>query len=170
MPVEYQVPISLVRKLRRFLQDYAEANELIDGEESPDTFLAEMLVDAVNKYNVIEPAGPGLDIDIQSIPAVVVQLIVDEAAARVLTSVSIRMQRNMLDVVDGNVRKMINDKWQFYRETIVRLRGGTAGDGTNQLIKEKKIAQNCDLAWGAVRSELWDGYRTGGTGYISVIV
>ena len=41
---EYQVPVGLVKKLRRFLQDYKEANELIQGEESPDTFLAEMLV------------------------------------------------------------------------------------------------------------------------------
>jgi hypothetical protein len=166
---EYQVPISLVRKLRRFLQDYKEANELIQGEESPDTFLAEMLVDAVNKYNLIEPSGPGLDIAIGSLDAPTALLVIDEAAARTLTSVSIRMQRNMLDVTDGNTRKMINDKWQFYNTTIARLRGGDAGNGFDKLVKERKISLNCDLAWSTTPSELWDGYRLGGTGYISVI-
>ena len=166
---EYQVPVSLVRKLRRFLQDYKEANELIQGEESPDTFLAEMLVDAVHKYNLIEPSGPGLDIAIGSLDGPSALLVIDEAAARTLTSVSIRMQQNMLDVTDGNVRKMINDKWQFYNTTIARLRGGDAGNGFDKLVKERKITQNCDLAWGAIPSELWDGYRIGGTGFISVI-
>ncbi len=167
---EYQVPVSLVRKLRRFLQDYKEANELILGEESPDTFLAEMLVDAVNKYNIIEPSGPGLDIVIGSLDPQAALLVVDEAAARTLTSVSIRMQRNMLDVTDGNTRKMINDKWQFYNTTIARLRGGDAGNGFDKLAKERKISRNCDLAWSTTPSELWDGYRLGGTGFISVIV
>jgi len=166
---EYQVPVSLVRKLRRFLQDYKEANELIQSEESPDTFLAEMLVDAVNRYNIIEPSGPGLDISINSLDGPTALLVIDEAAARTLTSVSIRMQRNMLDVTDGNTRKMINDKWQFYNTTIARLRGGDAGNGFDKLVKERKISQNCDLAWSATPSELWDGYRLGGTGYISVI-
>jgi hypothetical protein len=167
---EYQVPVSLVRKLRRFLQDYKEANELIQGEESPDTFLAEMLVDAVNRYNVIQPNGPGLDIAIGSLDPQEALLVIDEAAARTLTSVSIRMQRNMLDVTDGNTRKMINDKWQFYNTTIARLRGGDAGNGFDKLVKERKINKNCDLAWSTTPSELWDGYRTGGTGFISVIV
>jgi hypothetical protein len=167
---EYKVPMSLVRKLRRFLQDYKEANELIQAEESPDTFLAEMLVDAVHRYNLIEPSGPGLDIAIDSLTGPEALLVIDEAAARTLTSVSIRMQRNMLDVTDGNTRKMINDKWQFYNTTIARLRGGDAGNGFDKLVKELKINRNCDLAWGVVPSELWDGYRVGGTGYISVIV
>lgn len=166
----YQVPVSLVRKLRRFLQDYKEANELIQGEESPDTFLAEMLVDAVNRYNIIEPSGPGLDVIIGSLDPQAALLVVDEAAARTLTSVSIRMQRNMLDVTDGNTRKMINDKWQFYNTTIARLRGGDAGNGFDKLVKERKINRNCDLAWSTTPSELWDGYRLGGTGFISVIV
>ncbi len=166
---QYQVPVSLVRKLRRFLQDYKEANELIQGEESPDTFLAEMLVDAVNRYNLIEPSGPGLDIAIGNLDAPSALLVIDEGAARTLTSVSIRMQRNMLDVTDGNTRKMINDKWQFYNTTIARLRGGDAGNGFDKLVKERKITQNCDLAWSTTPSELWDGYRLGGTGFISVI-
>jgi hypothetical protein len=80
------------------------------------------------------------------------------------------MQRNMLDVTDGNTRKMINDKWQFYNTTIARLRGGDAGNGFDKLAKERKINKNCDLAWSTNPSELWDGYRTGGTGFISVIV
>jgi len=166
---EYRVPISLVRKLRRFLQDYKEANEIIEGEESPDTFLAEMLVDAMHLYNLMEPSGPGLDISINSLDGQSALLLVNEAAARTLTSVSIRMQRNMLDVTDGNVRKMINDKWQFYNTTIARLRGGDAGNGFDKLVKERKISQNCDLAWSTTPSELWDGYRVGGGGYISVI-
>lgn len=170
MPIEFKVPIILVRKLRRFLQDFAEANELIEGEESPDTFLAEMLVDTVNRYNLMEPSGPGLDIHIEALPPTKVPILVDEAAARVLTSVSIRMQRNMLDVTDGNIRKMINDKWQFYQNTISRLRNGDAGNGFDKMAKEAKIAENCHLAWGTVRSELWDGYRAGGTGYISVMM
>lgn len=167
---EYKVPVSLVRKLRRFLQDYKEANELIQSEESPDTFLAEMIVDAVNRYNIIEPSGPGLDLEVSSLAPQDALLVIDEAAARTLTSVSIRMQRNMLDVTDGNTRKMINDKWQFYNTTIARLRGGDAGNGFDKLVKERKLNKNCDLAWSTTPSELWDGYRLGGTGYISVIV
>ena len=168
---EYQVPVPLVRKLRRFLQDYSEFNELISGEESPDTFLAEMLVDAMNAYNAITPLGPGLDIpNLNGMDGPTTKIIIDEATARTLTSVSIRMQRNMIDVADGNTRKMINDKWQFYNQTISRLRGGDAGNGFDKLAKEHKIAKNCDLAWSTTPSELWDGYRLGGTGFVSVIV
>jgi len=163
MPQKFEVPKYLVDKLRRFLQDYAEANELIDSQESRDIFLAEMLVDAINKYNLIEPAGPSLNIAFESIAPEEGLLLIDEAAARVLTSVSIRMQRNMIEYVDGNIRQQINDKWQFYNTTIVRLRGGDAGNGFDKLVKERKVKRNCDAAWGSVHSELWDGWRYGDT-------
>ena len=163
MPQKFEVPKYLVDKLRRFLQDYAEANELLDEKESKDIFLAEMLVDALNKYNIMEPAGPYLNITIGGLSSEEALLLIDEAAARVLTSVSIRMQRNMLEYVDGNVRQQINDKWQFYNQTIVRLRGGDAGNGFDKLVKEHKISKNCDAAWGYTHTELYSGYRDGGT-------
>lgn len=170
MPQRFQVPKYLVEKLRRFLHDYKEANELIDEQESKDVFLAEMLADALVRYNTIEPAGPGLSIAFGSMAAEESLLLIDEAAARVLTSVSIRMQRNMLEYVDGNIRQQINDKWQFYNHTIARLRGGDAGNGFDKLAKERKIHRNCDAAWGPVHSEFFDGYRYGGTGYVTVVI
>jgi len=172
MPQRFQVPKYLVDKLRRFLQDYEEANELIDEKESPDIFLAEMLADALVTYNTIEPSGPGLSIVFETLSPESGLLIVNEAAARVLTSVSIRMQRNMLEYVDGNVRLQINDKWQFYNNTIQRLRGGDAGTGLGfaQMVKERKLKQNCDQAWGIVHSEFFDGYRYGGEGYVTVVM
>lgn len=148
------------------MQDFTEVNELIDSKESKDIFLAEMLVDAVSRYNLIEPSGPNLNINISGLSAEEGLLIVDEAAARTLTSVSIRMQRNMLEYVDGNVRQQINDKWQFYNQTIARLRGGDAGNGFDKLVKERKIHKNCDNAWGVSHTELYDGYRDGG--YVTV--
>lgn len=163
MPRRFEVPKYLVDKLRRFLQDYAEANELIDSQESSDIFLAETLVDAINKYNLIEPAGPSLNITFESIAPEEGLLLIDEAAARVLTSVSIRMQRNMIEYVDGNIRQQINDKWQYYNQTITRLRVGDAGNGFDKLVKERKVKRNCDAAWGAVHSEMWDGWRYGDT-------
>jgi len=166
MAQRFQVPKYLVDKLRRFLQDYAEANELLDEKESKDIFLAEMLVDALSRYNLIEPSGPNLNITLEGATSEEALLLVDEAAARVLTSVSIRMQRNMLEYVDGNIRQQINDKWQFYNTTIARLRGGDAGNGFDKLVKERKIKKNCDNAWGFVHTELYDGYRDGG--YVTV--
>jgi hypothetical protein len=171
MAREYRVPISMVKKLRRFMQDFPEANELVDGEESPDTFLAEMLVDAMNRYNLIEPSSPTINIEsIENVGPEVELLLVDEAAARILTSVSIRMQRNMIDVTDGNIRKLINDKWQYYNQSIARLRGGDAGNGFDKLVKERKVRENCDGAWGYIPSELYDGMRVPSSGFISVIM
>jgi hypothetical protein len=167
---EYRVPVPLVKKLRRFLQDYAEANELVEGEESPDQFLAEMLVDAMNRFNLIEPAGPSMDIEsLSAMNGKQTVLVVDEAAARVLTSVSIRMQRNMINITDGNTMKEYNAQWQFYQSSISRLRGGDAGNGFDKMVKELKIHLNCEGAWGEAASELYDGYRYGGTGYITVL-
>lgn len=167
---EYRVPVPLVKKLRRFIQDFAEANELVEGEESPDQFLAEMLVDAMQKFNLIEPSGPTMDIvSLEAMDGRQTVLIVDEAAARVLTSVSIRMQRNMINITDGNTMKEYNAQWQFYQSSIARLRGGDAGNGFDKLAKDLKVHLNCDGAWGEAPSELYDGYRSGGTGFITVL-
>ena len=161
MPQRFHVPTYMVKKLRRFLQDFPEANELIDAEESTSIFLAEMLVDALSKYNLIEPTGPSMNITFETMASEEGLLLIDEAAARVLTSVSIRMQRNMLEYVDGNIRQQINDKWQYYNTTINRLRGGDAGQGFDRLVKERKIHKNCDAAWGQIHTELFDGRRYG---------
>ena len=168
MPQRFRVPKYLVDKLRRFLQDYKEANELIDEKESKDVFLAEMLVDALNKYNAIQPSGPSVNIAFENMTSEDALLLIDEGAARVLTSVSIRMQRNMLEYVDGNIRQQINDKWQFYSQTIARLRGGDAGNGFDKLVAGLKINKNCDACWGFTHTELFDGYRYGG--YVTIVL
>ena len=55
-----RIPVPMIKRLRRFLHDYPNINEILRKERFSDTFLADMIMDAVVEYNGVEPAGmPG---------------------------------------------------------------------------------------------------------------
>jgi len=154
------VPRSMVDKLRRFLRDSPELNELQQGYESSDDFYAEMIVDAVSEFNFIPPAANSLMVDehrLGYLTRSMRKVLIDLAAARALLSVTIFMQRNQISVEGGNITENLHDKWQSYRGSIQTLLTGPNGSGAGGAVtaaEQYKLMLNARGAWGSVPSQL----------------
>lgn len=126
------VPVPIVKKLRRVLRDFPDLNVLLGGqEETDDMVLAEHLADALADFIAAPPFmeafqpnfwsffdhNTGEPLENPKMTAILHQ-IVRRAAITVLQSVGTQMQRNELQYQSGNSTVAINDKWKGFQTTI----------------------------------------------------
>ncbi len=162
------VPKQLVKRVRRFIQDYAEVNELFDGEENSDMKIAEYIVDAVDEWNVTPPINNASFVNPVSLAAVpslagVGSWIVQAAGARILKSVIIKLGRNDMPFTAGNTTIQTNAVWRNLQPIVQDIELQYKEFRTNF-----KIAKNAESAYGASQSELYSGIIDEREGFIVV--
>ena len=157
-----RVPKVWVDQIRSFMRDYPELNELIEGEESTDSNIADAIVEAMDEFNSITPNGDPLDINpdrLYSINRNVRRMIFKLAVAILLESVSLYMQRNEITTPSGNIQENLNEKWRSYDSTIKRLKYGDTGiEGVIPIIKKYKVAISCGYSESSIHSEMYYPY------------
>lgn len=157
-----KVPKEWVDKIRFVMRDYAELNELIEGEENSNQMIADAIVDAADDFNSITPNGTGLDINLQQLYTVnrtIRRMIIKLAIAILLENITLYMQRNEITTPSGNVQENLNDKWRSYDASIKRIKYGDTGvEGVIPVIKKYKTAVNDMSITQSIHSEMYYPY------------
>jgi hypothetical protein len=165
------VPTIWVNKIRSFMRDNPDVNELIEGVEHSDDQIAEAIVDAADEFNMLTPNGAPLDINMSSLHTInrtLRRMIFKLSICNLLESVSIAMQRNEVSTPSGNIVENLNDKWRNYDGTIRRLKYGDGGiEGAIPALQNYKRMLSCDFANSSIHSELYYPY-TGMKSFIQV--
>lgn len=141
----------LVRRLRRFIKDEEDINELITGEENTDEFLYDCLIDAVDEINYLNM--PITEYTLTNIPTELPWIIVRMGATlQYLTGAGIASARNTYTYSDGSgIQATDTDAWgryiNYYNVLIPKY---------TKLVTNFKLNKNIELAYGGVYSEYND--------------
>ena len=134
-----------IGRLRKFLRDIDELNELLEGKESTDSQLRMAIEDALDDWNSTPPIITAATLE--NHPAK--RLLLRGAAIEVLISAGIWHSRNRLSYSDGGITVAIHgDKAQDYQAWADRF----AREYENKKTEVKKAA-NIAAGWGGVSSE-----------------
>lgn len=162
------VPKQLVKAVRRYIQDFPEVNQIVDGEENSDLRIARAIVDEIDAWNYTPPIIQSAYINAVSLVAVpslgaVRKWITDISAARVLKSMVVRMARNDMPYTAGNVTVQPNAVWRNLQPIIqdIELQ-------YKEFRQAYKIAKNTEAAYGVTHSELYVGVYDAREGYVAV--
>ena len=97
---EYQEQLQYyLDQIRTRLRDYAELNELVEGEESPDRVIAQYLVQAIDWFN---GTPPQLSVFYSWFNFPNRTLLIDITMVYILESLAILDMRNLLPINDGS--------------------------------------------------------------------
>lgn len=125
----------VVRRVRDYLRDYEEINTLIDGEESPEIAISNVLDIILDEVNS-EPPPVGLLLA-QNIP---LNILVDGVCSRLLESVAALQARNNIAFSAGGVSVQF-DQYQTYMSLSQTLRARF-----EQALRRWKVAMNAQQA------------------------
>ncbi len=104
-------------KLRRFLRDYPELNELLDKQESSDELFDDAIDYIIEDFNQTVPIT---NYSVENFPSP--EKLVLGAAAHVLESAMIHYARNRVNISDGGVSLMYKDKAGEYSGIVNMLK------------------------------------------------
>ena len=165
-PAGILVPQHMIDRLRRYMQDYPEINEIIQKSRFSDTMLAESIADAVDEWNMIDPVEDGqygiIDISPYKIPLLrrpFSTLIVKLASVLALESGSIPMQFNEITVNGGNISENKNVQWRNISTTIQ-----TVGARVREQIKSLKMKRAWEASFSTNVTEMYYPYMGGHEG------
>ena len=163
-----RVPKKLIKQVRRFVQDYPEVNELFEGEETTDQQIARYLVDVVEQWNSTPPLITSAELNLNALvmnPALrgVRKNIVDAAAARIMSSIVLKLARNDMPYTAGNVTIQPHAVWRNLQPIVQDMK-----IEFKQFLQEYKIALNIQGAWGSVHTEMYVGHYLDRDGYITL--
>lgn len=146
-----------VRRLRRFIKDEEDINELLEREENTDEFLYECIVDAIDEINwMYEPVTEYTSADITSgegattgIPWILIR---SGAVLNYLTGSGIHSARNTFTYSDGSgIQVNDTDAWgryiNYYNVLITKYR---------EMVGNFKRKKNIDDAYGGHHSQYND--------------
>jgi hypothetical protein len=103
----------LITKIRDFLRDYPELNELLEARENSDELLKMSVEFILNDFNQQPPiTNFGID-NFPSIPHLVMG-----AAAHALQSAMIWYSRNRINISDGGISLLYKDKAGEYASIV----------------------------------------------------
>lgn len=133
-----------IGRLRKFLRDIDELNELLEGKESSDSQLRMAIEDALDDWNTTPPLITKVTIENHPAP----RLLLRGAAIEVLNSVGIFHSRNRLNYSDGGITVAVHDRAQDYQAWASRFKSDY-----EQKKGDIKKAINIAGGWGCVSSE-----------------
>jgi|688.fasta_scaffold597893_2 hypothetical protein len=159
------VPLILIRQVRAFVQDYAQVNELFDGQESTDELIGRCLVDTIDDWNYTPPLiGVNYSLaQLIELPALgaIRKNVVDMAAARLLRILVIKHARQDIPYTAGNVNIQPHSIWRNLEGIIAQM------EAKYENFKLRyKSAQNVTGGYRATMTELYDGYDYGYDGTV----
>lgn len=156
------VPKIVMRMVRSMVQDFAQTNELFDGEENSDEKIARYILDTVEDWNGtppllvnrIEPLDLVTDPRIQGARPII-QL---GAAVRLLRSTIAKLGRNDMPYTAGNVNAQPNAVWRNLQAIVSEWSTEYENKKT-----QFKVGQNISDSYGgggyrAAQTEYYDGY------------
>jgi len=148
-PIEHQ---TYVDRLRRFLGDTTELNELLDSEESSDWFLHDSIEDAINEINMMGYETAFIFDDLPTtIPWPLVKL---GATLQVLIGKGILSARNVLTYNDqGGVQVTDNEVYGRYINYFNML-----VSNYREQVRQWKTQRSINNAYSEFPSELARGY------------
>jgi hypothetical protein len=151
-PVGYEmmrlVPMTVVREVRSFISDYADTNELFEGEENSDTKIARYIKRAVDEFNGTPPVfREGLEPLALALPNLgpIRELIIKKAAVLILNSIMIKLARNDVPYTAGNVTIQRNSVWRNLQPLVQDL-----NTQFMQGVQNIKVSANISGGWGGV--------------------
>lgn len=149
----------LVDKMRFFLMDFFQKNQLIDSlEYTPDNYM--MALDmALMRFNVMTPMTEWM---VTNFPYQATYLLLIGGVGHLLRATSHEQLRNQLTYTDGNVHVGITDKHQLYLNA-----GSTYMAEFDQMGRAVKNQMNNDAAWGDSMSPIV-GWLPGDGGWGSI--
>lgn len=146
------VPLEIVGNVRKYLADYIGVNELVEGQEWSDEWIAKNIVAIVADFNF---SSPVIDtkmsvIGLYNAAAADLKPWVEEATVgRLLKFGAIRLARNAMPYTAGSISFDPNSVWRQYKEM-----GEMLLMEWQQRRDKKKIALNTDGAWGVANTDL----------------
>lgn len=141
MPINMSLD-DLVRKLRLFLGDSPETNQLIAGFELSDDKLRLALELAVDEFNTTTPVT---SYSISQFPSL--KVLLHAGAVQALIMAGIIADRNYLQFADGGLSEVLGDRGQRYQAWIAQLVASY-----KQAAEAIKIQINMEEGWGTHHS------------------
>lgn len=161
---QFSVPVKLILQVRTLLQDYAQTNELFNGQEVTDDLIAKYIVDTIDDWNGTPPVLLHM-VSTEDLMAVkkyqaVRRWIIDMAAARVLRVLVIKHAKQDIPFTAGNVNVQPHSVWRNL-ETIYQAIKAEYDNNKAQF----KLSENMNNCYGVSHTELWDGMINDIDGY-----
>lgn len=130
-------------EVRTYINDFAEANLLIDGEEFSDTMIQLCIELAVTDYNQFTPLS---SFSSSTFPSKGLLLI--GTLAKLYNGKAAHLARNHMSYSDGGVSIPIEERYELYKDL-----ANSYQQQFNQSAARLKISQNMESGWGEVRSD-----------------
>jgi hypothetical protein len=131
---------TVLEKLKWYMQDYFEKNELLDKVQYQDYEYQNALEFSAMRFNVIPVMT---NFQVENFPVNLLYFLLMGAAGHLLRSTSIEQLRNQLSYTDGNVHVGLTDKHQFYLSV-----GASHLAEFDQMVRYAKNQMNNEAAWG----------------------
>jgi len=156
------IPTIMIRMVRSMVQDYAQTNELFDGEENSNEKIARYILDTIEDWNGTPPL---LSDRLEPLDLVtnnrfhgarpIIQL---GSAVRLLRSTILKLARNDMPYTAGNVNAQPNAVWRNLQAIVSEWSAEYENKKT-----QFKVGQNISVAYGdggyrAGQTEYYDGY------------
>lgn len=131
------------QQIRDYLGDNVENNQLLDGEEFPDSAVSLAMELAVDSYNVMPPIG-GTTIDTMSKTLLLFGTIWHLYNGRAIAISA----RNQMSYSDGGLTVPIEERYQFYIQ-MAAIYERQFMDAA----KANKISRNMEAGWSSVSTD-----------------
>lgn len=135
--------ILIPEEVREFVQDYPEANLILDKEEFSNTYISLCISLAVSEFNSISPRTGYSD---QNFPSK--SLLLQGTLWQMYSGRATLMARNHLSYSDGNLVVPVEEKWDIYSNLAASF-----GTQFKQGAQALKINQNLESGWGSISSD-----------------
>jgi len=134
-----------VEEVQEFIQDKAEKNHLLDGEEFSPTQITLAMDLALSAWNMVTP----LTADTQlSFPVQYKALLLEGTLWKLFAGQSALMARNTMAYSDGGLTIPVEEKFELYR-ALAGMYQASFLDAAQKV----KIQNNMEAGWGEVRSD-----------------
>ena len=138
-----------IQRVRLFLGDRPENNQLIPGEELSNDKLSLAIDMTIDEFN---RTPPFMNFTLAEFPSLMV--LIHGAAVQCLIMAGLIQSRNYLQFSDGGISEVMSDKAPSYQGWIQLMT--TTLNNYKQATSEIKIAINMERAWGVIDSPYKD--------------
>lgn len=130
-------------EVRTYINDFEEANLLVDGEEFSDTMIQLCIDLAVEDYNSLSPLSSFSPYNFPS-----KGLLLLGTLAKMYSGKAANLARNTMAYSDGGLTIPIEERFELYQNL-----AGTYGAQFSAGAAKLKISQNMSDGWGHVSSD-----------------
>lgn len=139
----FPAPLLTTDEIQLFLQDYPEANVLLDKEEFSPAYMQFCISLAVSEFNSMSPRSNFSDVSFPS-----KSILLYGALWQMFLGAAAKQARNQLTYSDGGLTIPIEEKYELYKNL-----ADTFGTQFTSSASRLKISLNMEAGWGSVSSD-----------------